>query len=241
MLRVLRRTLRHAGIALPFSDVICPEHAKAICIDSTWRAEATVRQRLVFLDMPRRGDLEDTCPLEGGATADSLRYHSPDSMEIGRRRAGRQAVTIQWEPRSPVTRYALYDHQYSWALPGSFEQLALFTEFEFRVRTGVFVFEMVTPQAFEAAIVFERPNWTRLNTERRLVKYALKQLDAGAERANILDHGARVEWRILGPRIGVRYICAAFHQNGAVLWKDRLQKSSFAGGVRQLFARASSR
>ena len=237
---MLRRVVRRA-LRLPFSDVICPEHAKAICIDATWRAEVTVRQKLVFLQLPQRGDLHDTCPLEGETTFESLRFHSPDAVEVSRRRVGRRAAAIVWEPRTRPTPYALYEHQYSWSPPGSYEQLAVFAEVEFEVRTGVFVLEMITPQAFEAAVVFERPRWTLLNTERRLARYALKQLDGDAERANVLDHGARVEWKVLTPKLGVRYICAAFHQNGALLWKDRLKKTSFAGGVRQLFGRAPTR
>lgn len=239
--RVLRRTLRRAGVALPYADVICPEFAKAICIDANWRAEVTVRQKLVFLNLPEPGDLHDTCSLEGETTFENLRVHSPDSSETGRRRIGRSAVSVEWQPRSHITPYALYEHQYSWHPPGSFEQLAVFAEFQFEIRTGMFLFEMITPQAFEAAAVFERPRWTLLNTERRLAKYALKQLEAGAERPSILDHGARLEWKILGPRIGARYICVGFHQNGVLLWKDRLNKTSIAGGIRQLIARVVAR
>jgi hypothetical protein len=238
---MVRRGLRRVGVALPYSDVICPEHAKAICIDATWQAEVTVRQKLVFLDVPERGDLHDTCPLDGDTTFESLRVRSPDSGELGRRRVGRRAVAIDWEPRSHVTPYALYEHQYSWNPSGSFEQLALFTEFQFEVRTGMFLFEMITPQAFEAAVVFERPRWTLLNTERRLARYALKQLEGVAERPSILDHGARIEWKIMGPKMGVRYVCVGFHQNGALLWKDRLKKTSIAGGMRQLIARMVAR
>ena len=228
-------------MSLPFADVICPEYAKAICIDATWHAEFTVRQKLVFLDVPERGDLHDTCPLEGETTFESLRFHSPDAMEIGRRRVGRHAVAIDWAPRSRVTPYALYDHQYSWTAPRSFDQLAIFTEFEIHMRTGMFLFEMITPQAFEAAVVFERPRWPRLTTERRLARYALKQLEGSAERPSILDHGARLEWKIVGPRVGARYICAGFHQNGVLLWNDRLKKSSLVGGMRQLIARVVAR
>jgi hypothetical protein len=228
-------------VALPFGDVICPEHAKAICIDSAWHAEFTVRQKLVFLDVPERGDLRDVCPLEGETTFDGLRFRSPDAVETGRRKVGRRAVAIDWEPQSRVTPYALYEHQYSWTAPGSYDQLAVFAEIEIHQRTGMFLFEMITPQSFDAAVVFERPRWPLLTTERRLARYALQQLEAGAERPSILDQGARIEWKIMGPRVGARYICAGFHQNGVLLWKDRLKKRSLVGGMRELVARVVAR
>ena len=85
--------------------------------------------------------------------------------------------------------------------------------------------------------MFERPRWTLLNSEKRLVKYALKKLEAaGAERPSLHDHGQRLEWKIVGPKMGTRYICVAFHPHGVLLWKERLDKT-LAGRVRQLIGR----
>jgi hypothetical protein len=229
--------MRRLGIPLPFSDVICAEYLKSICIDAGWKAKVLVRQKLVFLDVPELGDLRDTCPVDKETTFENFIIQSPDSVEIGRRRLGRSAIVVDWEPRSRITPYALYEHEHSWFPMGSYEQLSLSTEFQCEARTGLFVFEMLTPQSFETAVVFERPRWTLLNTEKRLVKYAMKQIEAGAERPSILDNGQRLEWRILGPKMGTRYICVVFHQNGIILWKDRFKKTSLLGGMRQLVAR----
>ena len=93
---------------------------------------------------------------------------------------------------------------------------------------------MITPGAFDTAVFFERPRWPLLNTERRLVRYALAQLESGAQRAGIFDNDQRVEWKIVGPRKGARYLCVIFHRNGCVLWQDRLKKTSIAGRLRQM-------
>ena len=58
-------------------------------------------------------------------------------------------------------------------------------------RTGHFLCELITPQMFEAAVVFERPRWPLLNTERRVMRYALKQIEAGGGRPSICDNGRR--------------------------------------------------
>ena len=199
----------------------------------------TVQQKLVFLQVPERGDLYDICPLDEKTTFESLRVQSPDSQEIGRRRIGRTAVAIDWEPRARITPYAIYEHHYSWTYPSSADQLSSHLEFKCEGRTGIFYFEMSAPHSFDAAVVFERPRWTNLSSERRLVKYALKQLESGAERGTLMDNGQRVEWKITGPKIGAHFICVVFHHNGVLLWKDRLEKTSLLGGVRQLFARSA--
>jgi hypothetical protein len=228
-------------MTLPYSGAVCAEYAKSICIDANGQARIAVQQKLVFLDVPQDGDLRDTCPLEPGVTIESFRMQSPDSVEIKRRWLGRKAVVIEWRPQSAVTPYAIYEHEYSWTPHGSFDQPAVWTEFQCAARTGTFVLEMITPQEFSAAVIFERPRWTLLNTERRLVKYAIRQLEAGAQRPSILANGQRLEWRILGPRKDVRYMCVGFHHNGVLVWKDRLKKATVFDGMRQLAARLTSK
>lgn len=231
--------LRRWGIFLPYSDVICAEYAKGISLDGSWRAQVTVEQKLVFLKVPERGDLFDVCPLDSKITLESFRVQSADSMEIGRRRAGRNAAAIDWTPRVQITPYAIYEHHHTWSYPSSSEQTASSVEYHCKSRTGMFLFEMTAPESFDAVVVFERPRWTNLSTEKRLIKYALKKLGEGAERPAILDEGQRVQWRIVGPKIGARFICVAFHHNGVLRSKELLEKSSFFGGMRQLMARKS--
>ena len=69
------------------------------------------------------------------------------------------------------------------------------------------------------------------------MRYALKQIEAGAGRPSICDNGQRIEWRIAEPKIGTRYMCVAFHQNGLLLWNDNLQKNSSPAVVRRLVGR----
>jgi hypothetical protein len=229
--------LRGFGIVTPYSEVIYAEYVKGISIDQAWQAHVNVQQKLVFLQVPERGDLFDVCPLDPKTTFENFRVQSPDSQEIGRRRIGRTAAAIDWEPRARITPYAIYDHHVTWSYPTTADQLSSHVEFKCEGRTGTFLFEMAAPQSFDAAVVFERPRWTNLTSERRLVKYALKLLDSGAERATLADNGQRVEWKITGPKIGAHYMCVIFHHNGVLLWKDKLEKTSLLGGVRQLFAR----
>ena len=150
---------------------------------------------------------------------------------------GSDTFVIDWIPKAAVTKYALYQHEFSWFPTGSQLQPALYTEYTCHARTGHFLCELLTPQAFEAAVVFERPKWTRLNSEWRIMRYALKQIEAGAGRPSICDNGQRIEWRIAEPRIGARYMCVVFHPNGLLLWNDNLQKNSLAGRVRRLVGR----
>lgn len=237
LIRLVKRSLRRCGIKLPFSDVICAEHSKSICIGPDGRAKITVQEKLVFLDQPEIGDLHDTCTVDQDTTFDNFIRHSPDSVDGSRRRAGATTFVMDWMPKAVITRFGLYEHEYSWFPAGSQLQPALFAEYHCEMKTGHFLCEVITPQAFEAAVVFERPRWTRLNTERRIVKYALKQIEAGTPGPAIRDNGARIEWRIAEPKVGAKYMCVAFHQNGMLLWSDSLQKHSIAGRVRRLVGR----
>jgi hypothetical protein len=236
--RLIRRALRGCGISLTFSGVICAEHVKTICIDPQGRAQVTVQQKLVFLEVPETGDLRDTCALDSATSYDDLRVQSSDSVEVRRRRIGRTGASIYWQPKSEISRYGLYEHQYTWILSGSYAEPAVCAEFQCDTKTGLFVFEMLTPQGFDAALICERPRWPLLNTEKKLVKYAMKQLESGAERATILDNGQRIEWKIREPK-RAQYICIAFHHHGMLLWKDRLEKSSIGGRMRQLIGRGA--
>jgi hypothetical protein len=235
--RFVKRSLQRCGVRLPFSDAVCPEHVKSISIGPDGRAKVTVQEKLVFLSMPDIGDLHDVCTVDAETTFESFIRHSPDSVEGGRKRRGSGAFIVDWMPKAAVTKYALYEHECSWFLAGSQLQPALYAEYLCEKRTGHFLCELITPQAFEAAVVFERPRWPLLNTERRVMKYALKQIEAGAGRPSICDNGQRIEWRIAEPKMGTRYMCVAFHQNGLLLWNDDLQKNSLAGLFRRLAGR----
>jgi hypothetical protein len=235
--RLVKLSLQRCGIRLPFADLICAEHIKSICIGPEGRAKVTVQEKLVFLEHPEIGDLHDTCSVDQDTTFDNFIRHSPDSVEGGRRRVGTNAFVIDWMPKSPITRHGLYEHEYSWFPAGSHLQPALLTEYRCGMRTGHFLCELITPQAFEAAVVFEKPRWPLVNTERRVMQYALKQIENGGARPSILDEGQRLEWRIAEPKIGTRYMCVAFHHNGMLLWSDNLEKHSLAGRVRRLVGR----
>jgi hypothetical protein len=235
--RLVRRVLRRCGIALPFTDVICAEHIKSVAIGADGHAKVTVQEKLVFLEAPEIGDLQDTCSVDAETTFDNFIRNSPDSVEGGRRRIGATTFVMDWMPKSPITRYGLYEHEYSWFPAGSQLQPAVLADYRCERRTGHFLCELITPQAFEAAVVFERPRWPLLNTERRVVRYALKQIEAGGGRPSIVDNGQRIEWRIAEPKIGARFMCVAFHTNGLLLWNDTLQKNSLAGRMRRLVGR----
>jgi hypothetical protein len=214
--------------------VICPEHAKTIHVNATWRAEITVRRTLVCLDRPERGDLRDTYPVEPQMALSSFFQESPDAREIRRRRRGRGTIVIDWEPREKVIPNALYVHQTSWVPSGSYGQPALFTESQCDARTGILTVEISTPAAFEAAVAFRRPRWRRMHTERSLVKYALAQLQAGGQRPEITEDRRRVRWTLAGPKPGRRYVCVAFHDNGVGSWHERIKETSFVSRMRRL-------
>jgi hypothetical protein len=237
MMRMGRKIARSLGIETSPSYVICPEHVKTIAIEADGRARIDVRETMVFLRAPHPGDLFDVCTVDGAATLESFVRQTPDANDLGRRRRNRDSVVIDWAPKNPVVPYALYDHQYSWFPPGSHSQPALCSEFHCEKRTGTFVLEMITPQAFEAAVAFPRPGWAHMRSERTLIKYALKQLEAGGEGPTIGDNGQRLEWRITGPRLSQRYMCVVFHTHGVAMWQEQLRKSTIRGKIQELMGR----
>jgi hypothetical protein len=229
----LRRALRRSGLDVPFRGVVCPEDVKSMCVEPGVGALVTVRRTLVFLEAPEPGDLVDIIPETGADAARSL-YESPDSLEVGRAPRGR-AMLVAWRPRDAVTPYALYTHEYSWRPSGTYAQPAQYTEVGCEMRTGALMLEMITASTFEAAVVFKRPRWRRLKTERGMMQHALRALDANeGDQPVITEHGRRLEWKIVGPHAGDRYICVVFHAHGVAQWRDRLKASSLAGRLRQM-------
>jgi hypothetical protein len=229
----LRRALRRIGLHVPFTDVVCPEEVKSICIEPGVGALVTVRRTLVFLAAPEPGDMVDAIP-EAGLEPQNALYESPDALEIARGQRGR-AMLVAWRPREAVTPYALYTHQYSWRPSGSYSQPAQYTEIACELKTGALVLEMVTPAMFETAVVFRRPKWRRLSSERSMVQYALRALESDeGERPAITDHGRRLMWKVMGPKPGDRYICVVFHAHGVAQWQDRLKATTLIGRLRQI-------
>jgi hypothetical protein len=219
--------------------VICPEHIKTIRIDRDWRAEVVVRQTLVFLHARGRLSLKDHCAVGQDTELANFVWTSNDAREVSRRQR-RGTIVIGWEPRDPIVTCALYEHEYRWLAPGSHAASALCTEVGCELKTGIFRFEIVGPHEFEAAIAFERPRWRPVNTERKLVKYALKRLQTTDERLPIADGGRHVEWRVQNPPVGARFIVVVFRKYGVALLEDEIRKRSLVGRVRQLFGRLAS-
>jgi hypothetical protein len=239
MQKWLRRTLRRQGIDLPFNDVICTEQLKTIRVDANWQATVTIQSTLVFLDTPEEGDLRDVLPIDSRKDFESVVHDSPDARELARRHRG-MATVLYWWPREAIVRYTTYVHQHSWSSPGWDGQASLYTESRCEMRTGSQTLEIIAPVKFETAVVFKRPRWPNL-TERRLVKYALAQLESPTEsRPFIRDNGQRVLWKIVGPKVGDRYICIVFSDGGVAQWRKRLEETSISGRVRGLFRRPAT-
>jgi hypothetical protein len=225
---------------MPAMKIICPEYLKTIRLDSEWRAEVIVQQKLVFLKPPAPGCLRDVCAVTPGTSVDELAWKSFDAREISRRLRGDDCIVIEWEPKEPVVPFALYEHEYICSPRGAYSSSALHADVRCEVKTGLLQFEIVTPNEFEAAVVFERPGMRRISSERKLIKYALRQLHASGERPAIVDGGRRVQWKVLGPRVGVSFVLVAFRRNGVAIWEDDLRKTSMFGRARALFGRLAS-
>jgi len=223
--------MRRCRIDLPFTDVVCTQHSKVIRVFENAQIDVVVKRSLVFLAQPEPGDLRDLVPIT--AASDTPIHNSPDSLEI-LRTATSDGTLIHWLPREPIVLYAQYVHQHGWSYVNGSLEAALYTELHCDMRTGTLDLEIVTPGSFEAAIAFKRPRWRRLGTERKLVAYALQQLETPGERPAIAEDGARVEWKLAGPMTGDRYICVAFQQGGVELWRQRLQEKSLAYRLRRL-------
>jgi hypothetical protein len=231
MKRWFRRALRRCGIDAPFTDVVCPQMAKSIRLGEDTRIEVTVRRSLVFLKRPEPGDLRDSVPIVGDG--DTVIHVSPDSREL-HRTSRPKGTLVYWTPRDPIVPYALYVHQHGWSSAGSPAEAAVFTEFRCDMRTGVVEVDIVTPGRFEEAVAFKRPRWRRLATEQSLVKYALRQRERESERPAIAENGARLEWKLVGPKVGDRYVCVAFQQHGVALWEKRLKEATLLARARRL-------
>jgi len=220
--------------------VVCPEHVKTIAFDSEWRAEVTVRQTLVFLDHGVRGTLQDHCTVDPNVPLTDFYWKSEDATEVGRKRRGRDTIVIDWKPRERVVPYALHAHEYTWLPSGSHGSPALCTELRCEMKTGLFQCDIVAQQEFENAVVFERPSWWVLGSERKLIKHALKQLESSGDRPLIGDNGYRVEWKHLGPKVGARFVLVAFRRHAIAIWQEELRKSSIVGRARDLIGRVAS-
>jgi hypothetical protein len=238
---MIRAIARKCGVHLPFTGVVCAEQVRTIYIETDWRARVTVKRTLVFLERPAEGDLYDTYAPPPGQRIERLVYNSPDATETGRLERRDGSVVVYWQPRHEITRYAPYTHQDTWVPPTVFQQSAILTEYRPEPRTGVAITEIVTPLIFEKAVVFERPRWPMLTNEYAIVKYALEQLDNGGHRPSIAPDGKKVEWTIMGPRPGSRYVCVAFHQHGVAEWQERLRSGTVLGRLSNLLGRAKRR
>jgi hypothetical protein len=216
------------------ASVICPEHLKTVSIEADGRARVDVRETLVFLRQPQAGDLFDTCSVEPDSPMATFMRQSPDAIDTGQRLVSKDSLVIDWKPKNAIVPYALYDHQYSWFPPGSHSQPALCAEFKCEKRTGSFVLEMITPQTFESAVAFPRPGWQHMRSQKTLIKYALKKLENGGERPAISENGQRMEWRIVGPKVGSAFVCVVFHRHGVALWQEELKKGTLLNKINQL-------
>jgi hypothetical protein len=231
MTRWLRRTVRRFGLDLPFRRVVCPEEIKTIAIDLQWRATVTVRRQMVFLAQPGEGDLRDIVPLD--ADADVLNLpESPDAIDIGRRALG-AGTCIYWMPREPVVEYALYTHERSWMTDAQDIKDVLCTELLCRGRTGSMTIEIIAPVAYGSAVAFKLPAWHRLASERRLMQYALQQMQVSRSRPIISGAGTRVTWRVTRPRIGDRFVCIALTPPGLAAWQHELESGSVGSRLRR--------
>jgi hypothetical protein len=237
MPRAIRSALRRIGIRLPFTAVICPEWNKSIRIESDWRARVTTSRTLVFTEMPRPGDLHDGFPIEPGSPLEILFYDSPDAVEVGRTKRDAHTLTIDWLPKDPVTRYALYHHEDSWIHPVSHKHSAVAAHYRCDMKTGVFGIDFLTPGSFEAGVGFRRPRWRYFRTERSLMKYALTEMRTEqAAHPRLDDGGKRASWRIDGPKRGDGFVFVLFHEHGVLEWERRLRETSLAGRARRFFS-----
>ena len=164
------------GLRCHFPASSARSTSRSITFDTDWRAQITVKQTLVFLDIPENGRPARQLCASRPARRWKISFAAhPTRLRPAAATRGREHIVVDWVPRSPVTPYALYDHQYTWSPSGSHAQPAFCSEFQCDMKTGTFVLEIVAPGAFETAVVFERPRWPRLTSERKLMKYALKQ------------------------------------------------------------------
>jgi len=215
-------------------NVICPEHVKTIQFDPEWRTEVAVRQTLVFLDKAERGTLRDVCAVPPDEDAHTFLWRSDDAIEVGRRKRSSDTIVVDWRPKEKVVPHALYQHQYSWCPTGSQGKMAFCIDLRCEMKTGLFECDIVATQELEAAIVFDPPRWRSLNSEAKMIKHALKQMETPGERPAIGDGGRRIEWKVMGPKVGARFILVAFRAHGVAVWQEQLRENSLFGRARKL-------
>ena len=184
--------------------------------------------------MPEIGDLHDACTVDDESVENFIR-HSPDSVEgatFGSSDPGPSSSTGCRRGRSPDTPCTNMNS--AGFPPGRSCSRRCSRGTVCEKRTGHFLCELITPQVFEAAVVFERPRWPRLNTERRVMRYALKKIEAGAGRPASATTASESNGESPSRKSAPVTCAFAFHQNGLLLWNDNLQKNPLAGWVRRL-------
>lgn len=230
----MRTALRRIGIRAPFTNVICAELSRTVYIESDWRARVITRRALVFSSPPVAGDLRDQFPVEPGSPLEILFYDSPDAAEVGRKRRDARTLQIEWLPKQPVTRYALYRHEDTWVAPESQKKSAVWAQYCCDMKTGAFSIEFITPGQFEAGVLFRRSRWRNFRTERGFMKHALACLKQNpAAQPRIDEGGRRATWQIDGPRTGQRFVFVLFHEHGVADWERRIEESSLSGRARR--------
>ena len=232
---LFRKTVRRIGIPMPFAGVICPELTQTFYIESDWRARIHTRRSLVFTESPQPGDLSERYPIEPGSPLEVLFYDSPDAVEVGRQRRDARTLMVDWQPRTPVLRYALYHHDDTWIAPPVQKKSAISAEWRCDMKTGTASLEFITPGQFEAGIVFRRPRWRHFRTERGLIKYALSSMKREhAHHARLDEGGKRAAFQNDGPKVGERFVFVLFHEHGMADWERRIEESSLRGRARRL-------
>jgi hypothetical protein len=222
-MRVVREIAGQLGIHLPFTGVVCLDATQTIAIQADGGAQVTVKQTLVFLEPPSPGDLRDTYGLGPAEPFSSIVYASPDAIELGREGTDDGRLRLSWLPRDAVSLYRPYSHQTGWMPSISFNRWAVSVEYDCDMRTGVVTIELVSPVAFEAAVILPRPLWYGRMTERQIIGRALRLLEGRRDRAHVTDEGRHVQCTVAAPRVGDRYVFVAFREGGVAQWEDHLK------------------
>ena len=223
----LRRSLltRLFGILITKNSVTIQKDYK-IKVNVEGTPSITSTRGLVFIENPKigkHGELFDLFGLDKHIQINHIDWKSPDAIEIGRRRKGRNKVVIHWEPKEKINILSSpYNHTFHWTPLISYNDSGNYFEIYRDNPAGHINVSIETQKEIEYSVAFKNPKNFKNDIER--YKHALNLKNP--ECPQPLTGGKKIEWAMDNPEIGAIYTICFFYKDGVAYWKQILNKKN---------------
>jgi len=224
--------LQHSLLARLFGILITEN---IVTIQKDYRIKINVKgapsitstRGLVFIKKPKigkYGELFDLFALDKHLQINRIDWKSPDAIEIGRRKKGRNKVVIHWEPKEKIKILGSpYNHTFHWTPLVSYNDSGNYFEIYRTNPAGHVKVSIETQKEVEYSVAFKNPKNFKNDIER--YKYALNLKNPKCPQP--LAEGKKIEWEMDNPKIGAIYTVCFFYKDGVLYWKQILKKLGY--------------